>query len=134
MFPVGIDVARMLKRDGNISKNAKRTLTELFGTKGWDELYATFESQTLSGKKKVTRRQPGCDAIINYFVRRLQSLFKQVVSWPLRLENSRHATMYSLCFASPSKQRAEIATTLFRSTQLSSGRIALPRVSPSGKR
>jgi three-Cys-motif partner protein len=135
MLPVGIDVTRKLKLDGQIDADARKCLTKLFGTPDWyDELYTTFETQTLRGPKKVTKRQPGCAAIINYFVRRLEGVFGHVVNWPLRLQNSKHVTLYALCFASPSRQRTRIASELFGTIQLADHRATLPRVSGSGHR
>lgn len=133
MFPVGIAVARMMKRSGAIGKKAKTTLKRLFGTKRWyDELYATFEKQGLLGSVEVTRRQTGCDAIIKYFVGRLESIFSHVAR-PFPLQNKTGLSMYALCFASPSEERTEIARKLFQQAGLVEG-LSFPRVNKRGKR
>jgi three-Cys-motif partner protein len=127
MFPLGIAVTRLLKCKGDIRPAARATLTRLFGTRDWyREMFKTTRWQGLLRMEEITRRQKGCEVIIKYFLRRLQSAFPHVARNPLKLRNSRGLPMYLLCFATPSKERMEIAQGLFRRCIGSARTGALP--------
>lgn len=114
MFPLGIAVTRLLKRRGNIRPTTKATLNRLFGTRDWyKEMFRTSTWRGLLRMEESTRRQKGCEVIIRYFLNRLRIVFPHVVRNPLKLRNSQGLPMYLLCFASPSKERMEIAQKLF---------------------
>lgn len=127
MFPLGIAVTRLLKCKGDIRPTARATLTRLFGTSDWySEIFTTNRRRGFFHMEEITRRQRGCEIIIKYFLNRLKTVFPHVARNPLKLRNSRGLPMYLLCFASPSKERMEIAQKLFQRVCTTGG----PRLSP----
>lgn len=127
MFPLGIAVTRLLKCTGNIRHKPRSTLSRLFGTSGWyGEIFTKTRWRGFLFVEEITRRRRGCKIIIKYFLNRLKTVFPYVATNPLRLRNSRGLPMYLLCFASPSKERMEIAQKLFQRGCPTGG----PRLSP----
>lgn len=115
-----------LRRE-DIRPTARATLTRLFGTSDWySEIFTTNRWRGFFHMEEITRRQRGCEIIIKYFLNRLKTVFPHVARNPLKLRNSRGLPMYLLCFASPSKERMEIAQKLFKRVCPTGG----PRLSP----
>ena len=126
MFPLGA-VTRLLKCSGGIRPKAKGTLNRLFGTRDWyKELFKTTNHTTSLGTELTTWRQKGCDAIIKYFMGRLNEVFPYVSRSWLKLRNSKGSPMYLLCFASPSQKRVELAQKILQP----GCRLGGPRLSP----
>ena len=113
LFPLGIAVNRLLRRDGNIDQNLSERLDLLFGTHDWfDAFYETDMEPTLFGAQSVTRKVANLRLIGEFFVERLGRLFAQVASNPLPLLNSHNNPLYLLCFAVGNPRGASIAVRI----------------------
>ena len=110
LFPIGIAVNRLLKKNGEIKPSMRRRLDELFGTKTW---YKTFYSirteRDLFGNYSLTEKTADFKLIAEYFVERLKTVFEGVAENPLLLVNSQNSPLYLLCFASANKKGAPTA-------------------------
>ncbi len=99
LFPLGVAVNRMLTRDGEIPPAWQARLDQLFGTHDWhqafyrESLQQSFFDETPRMEKVAT-----LDAIGNYFVERLRTIFPAVAR-PRSLYNSTNNPLYLLCFA-----------------------------------
>lgn len=100
LFPLGVAVNRLLKRDGNISESVKNRLDEMFGTEDWfDEFFKPKEVRTLFDVETGFEKIANLDSIASYFNQRLESVFAGVAKNPLKLYNSKNNPLYLLCFA-----------------------------------
>mgnify|MGYP005852238865 CR=1 FL=1 len=100
LFPLGVAVNRMLKKDGQINELWLSRLDEIFGTREWyDAFYKTKTSSTLFGNVEQTEKVAKIDDIGKYFVSRLKTIFTDVAENPLPLYNSRNNPLFLLCFA-----------------------------------
>lgn len=110
LFPLGVAVNRLLKKDGNISESMRQRLDAIFGASDWyDAFYQTTTNIDLFGEHSRTEKLKGFDRIEKYFVERLQKVFAGVAKNPLPLLNSRNNPLYLLCFASANPQGAKTA-------------------------
>ncbi|MCA9991232.1 MAG: three-Cys-motif partner protein TcmP [Anaerolineales bacterium] len=92
LFPLGVAVNRLLRRDGLIDQGLRRRLDMLFGTTDWfDVFYKTEAQQTLFGEEIRLQKTTNLDQIGRYFVSRLKEIFVEVAEEPLPLYNSRNA-------------------------------------------
>ena len=113
LFPLGIAVNRLLKRDGNVDVAVRHKLDRFFGTADWyNTFYETVSSPTLFGEEVVTRKTSDFQSIAQYFVERLQTVFTGVANNPLPLYNSRNNPLYLLCFAAGNPKGAPIAVKI----------------------
>ncbi|MCH8291058.1 three-Cys-motif partner protein TcmP [Candidatus Poribacteria bacterium] len=113
LFPLGVAVNRLLKRDGNIDTTVRHKLDRFFGTTDWyDAFYETIPTQTLFGKEMVTQKTGDFKSIEQYFVKRLQTVFTKVANNPLPLYNSRNNPLYLLCFAAGNPKGASTAVKI----------------------
>ena len=113
LFPIGVAVNRLLRRDSQIAQNTRKTLDECFGTKGWyDEFYKEIENRTLFENSFELQKVATLDSIERYFIERLESVFTEVAENPLRLYNSKNSLLYSLCFAAGNPKGASIAVKI----------------------
>lgn len=110
LFPLGVAVNRLLKKDGQISPKIKQRLDDLFGTTEWQEFFfqenpqQNFFDQTPRLVKKVNLK-----GIADYFNERLETVFEKVANNPLYLTNSKNNPLYLLCFASGNPKGAKPA-------------------------
>lgn len=110
LFPLGIGVNRLLRRDGNIEPAVRNRLDLLFGTNNWyDVFYETSTTEDLFGEQTLTRKVGNFESIARYFVDRLRTVFAGVAENPLPLYNSRNNPLYLLCFAAGNPRGAPIA-------------------------
>lgn len=111
LFPVGVAVNRLLKKDGNINDSIRKRLDETFGTTDWyDRFYQIREEINLfGGYYSVTEKIVDCNLIGQYFVERLNTVFEGVAKNPLLLVNSKNTPLYLLCFAAANKKGAKTA-------------------------
>jgi three-Cys-motif partner protein len=110
LFPLGVAVNRLLRKDAKISPAWHQRLNQMFGTKDWyDAFYETKISVDLFGEQVTTQKTGDFDAISQYFVERLKSIFTGVADNPLPLYNSRGNPLYLLCFASGNPKGAKTA-------------------------
>ncbi|MBX3059310.1 MAG: three-Cys-motif partner protein TcmP [Anaerolineae bacterium] len=114
LFPLGVAVNRMLRKDGQIPEKWQHRLTTLFGTSDWvDTLYKVKTERTLFGEQTVTQKVDDPFASIgNYFVARLKSIFPGVADNPLPLYNSKNNPLYLLCFASANPKGSKTAINI----------------------
>lgn len=113
LFPLGVAVNRLLKKDGSIDETIKARLNDLFGSDDWyDVFYRTATTNGLFGEQKVTYKAADFGMISDYFTRRLDSIFTRVAPNPLPLLNSRNVPLYLLCFASANKTGAPTAVKI----------------------
>jgi three-Cys-motif partner protein len=100
LFPLGVAVNRLLRKDGNISDATKRTLDEMFGSEDWfSEFFKPKEVVGLFETLTVLEKSANLDAIAEYFNDRLSSVFAAVSRHPRKLVNSKNNPLYLLCFA-----------------------------------
>lgn len=110
LFPLGMGVSRMLTRSGKISEAWRRKLDNIFGDKGWyDAFYQTAIRPGVFGEVTETQKIGDFDAIGQYFVRRLKTVFPGVADNPRPLYNSRNIPLYLLCFAAGNEKGATTA-------------------------
>lgn len=101
LFPLGVAINRLLKKDGNISETWKSKLDHIFGTKDWyDKFYQVKTVENLFGEESCIEKVGNFEIISQYFVDRLKAIFPGVADNPLPLCNSRNNPLYLLCFAS----------------------------------
>jgi len=101
LFPLGVAVNRLLRRDGDIPEPWRNRLDRMFGTTDWFDAFYATEIQPGLFEEEVshTRRVADVDRIGKYFVDRLRSVFPGVAKNPLALYNSRNNPLFLLCFA-----------------------------------
>ena len=110
LFPIGIAVNRLLKKDGNIKPSIRRRLDEVFGTPEWYETFYSIRTERdLFGNYSFTEKTADFQVIANYFVERLKTVFEGVAENPILLVNSQNSPLYLLCFASANKKGAPTA-------------------------
>lgn len=102
LFPLGVAVNRMLRKDGQIPEKWRNRLTTLFGTPDWmDAFYKNKTEKTLFGEQTITHKvEDPFESISSYFVDRLKTIFPGVAENPLPLYNTKNNPLYLLCFAS----------------------------------
>ena len=107
LFPLGVAVSRLLKKDGKINPTWRHRLDVLFGTNDWyDAFYETKRYEGLFGPDEEITKTATSEAIGRYFVGRLNTIFPGVLDKPIFLKNSKGCPLYLLCFAisNPSKK------------------------------
>lgn len=110
LFPIGIAVNRLLKRDGNIQPSIRKRLDDVFGTSDWYETFYSIKNEIdLFGNYSFTQKTADFQVIAKYFVERLKTAFEGVAENPLLLVNSQNSPLYLLCFASANKKGAKTA-------------------------
>lgn len=113
LFPLGVAVNRLLKRDGAIDEPLRERLNKLFGTDEWYEsFYQTRVTIDMFGEQKRTIKVSDFGLVSKYFVERLNSVFPGVANNPLALLNSRNIPLYLLCFASGNKRGSKTAVNI----------------------
>lgn len=113
LFPLGIAVNRMLKKDANISDSWRQKLDKLFGETAWyEEFYQDNPQMSLWPDEVQKVKDANWETIKNYLVKRLRTVFAGVASDPLPLFNSRNNPLYLLCFASGNPKGAPIAVNI----------------------
>lgn len=110
LFPLGVAVNRLLKKDGQIDQAWRHRLNEIFGTEDWyDAFYEESTTTDLFGEQVITRKTGNFDSISRYFVKRLKTIFAGVAANPLPLYNSRSNPLYLLLFAAGNPKGAKTA-------------------------
>jgi three-Cys-motif partner protein len=110
LFPLGVAVNRLLRRDGAINQSAKKRLDILFGTEEWfDAFYQPVTRPTLFGAELSLEKSADFGEIGRYFISRLETVFPHVAKNPLPLRNSRNVPLYLLCFAASNYTALKIA-------------------------
>jgi three-Cys-motif partner protein len=114
LFPLGIGVNRLLKKDHkSIPDSWKRKITDILGTDQWEStFYSDVEQKTLFGNQTNKEKDADFEKISNFVVERLESVFAGVAKNPLLLRNSRNNPLYLLCFASGNPRGAKTAVKI----------------------
>lgn len=113
LFPLGVGVNRLLKKDGNISPAWKKKLDDIFGSPEWENLFYKKEVvMNLFGEEEVTTKTSDFQQIADFFVKRMETIFAGVIKKPLPLCNSKNNPLYLLCFACGNKRGAGIALNI----------------------
>jgi three-Cys-motif partner protein len=100
LFPLGIAVNRLLKKDGNIDDTWRSRLDSLFGTGDWfSAFYKEISSHDLFGKTQEIKKVCTLATISNYYIERLKTIFPKVAEKPRPLCNSKGNPLFHLCFA-----------------------------------
>ena len=109
LFPLGVGVARLLKRDGNIEKSWQNRLDLLFGTSDWrSRFYGTHTMPDLFGDRETVERTATVENIRGFINERLAGCFAKVARG-LVLRNSKSSPLYLLCFAAANERGAPTA-------------------------
>jgi three-Cys-motif partner protein len=110
LFPLGIAVNRVLKKNGEINPSFKKRLDQMFGTKKWFNYFYSMTTRSgLFGEETALVKIASLDTIGKYFVSRLNDVFPKVAENPLALRNSKNNPLYLLCFASANSTAVKIA-------------------------
>lgn len=109
LFPLGVGVARLLKRDGNIDESWQKRLDSLFGTADWrSRFYQTRTMPDLFGDRETIERTATVENIREFINERLAGCFAKVAKG-LVLRNSKSSPLYLLCFAAANERGAPTA-------------------------
>ncbi len=111
LFPLGVAVNRLLKKDGNISTAIRQRLDDIFGTSDWYDVFYHAEAQfdLFGDENRVITKIANFASISHYFVDRLKTVFVGVAENPLSLLNSKGVPLFLLCFAAGNKKGAKTA-------------------------
>ena len=114
LFPIGVAINRLLKRDGNISNSVRNRLAQAFGETTWFEtFYRISQTSDIFGKNNILlEKTADFETIKEYFITRLESIFPGVAKNPLWLTNSKNTPLYLLCFACGNRHAAKVATKI----------------------
>ena len=113
LFPLGIGVNRLLRRDAKISEGWQHRLDAFFGTEDWrGAFYETKAAPSLFGLETETKKVANFDGISRFFVERLETIFAGVAKNPLALHNSAKTPLYLLCFAAGNERGAKTAVKI----------------------
>lgn len=113
LFPLGIGVNRLLRRDAKIPESWQRRLDDFFGTPDWQAaFYETRTEENLFGNEETTEKVADFQSISRFFVSRLESIFPGVAKNPLALYNSANTPLYLLCFAAGNERGAKTAVKI----------------------
>ena len=113
LFPLGIGLNRLLKRNGQIDESIRRKIDEILGDKDWFNAFYKATSQTnLLDNEPEFEKTADFRTIEQYFVGRLALIFPKVAQNPLSLRNSRGNPLYLLCFAAANPNAASTAVKI----------------------
>ena len=112
LFPLGT-VNRLLKRNGEIRPSLRERLDLFFGEPDWyDVFYQIAEQISFFDEEQWQKTGNIFTAIEQYFIKRLQGIFKDVATNPLPLRNSKNVPLYLLCFAAGNPRGGPIAVKI----------------------
>ena len=119
LFPLGVAVNRLIKKDAQMPASWQEKLNKMFGTSEWfDAFYKETSVKGLFDEERMISKVSTFDSIGKYFVKRLKTVFAGVAENPLPLFNTRNNPLYLLCFASGnlkgSKTAIKIAQDILR--------------------
>jgi three-Cys-motif partner protein len=99
LFPLGVAVNRLLRRDGQINVAMSHRLDRMFGSHDWyGAFYKTLTGKHLLGEYTKIVKVGGLNQIGEHYMNRLHSVFASVARRPRRLYK-RGLPLYWLCFA-----------------------------------
>lgn len=109
LFPHGIGVNRLLRKDGCIPDAWRDKLNACFGSDEWYEIFYKPSQQTELFGDPPLEKLVSPETIAQYYLDRLSGTFAGVVETPLVLKNSKGSPMFALCFACANAKGAPIA-------------------------
>ena len=113
LFPLGIAVNRLLKKDGNVDTTVRHKLDRFFGTTDWyDTFYEIVSSPTLFGEEMVTQKNKRLPVNRAIFRPTPTDCVYGVANNPLPLYNSKNNPLYLLCFAAGNPKGAPTAVKI----------------------
>lgn len=116
LFPLGMALNRLLRRDGNIDVRNRGKIDEVLGTSDWYDYFYEIESTRGLFNEPSSKiiKTANKDIISRYFIDRLKTVFTNggVAKNPRFLYNSRNIPLYLLCFASGNQKGAPIAVKI----------------------
>lgn len=113
LFPLGVAVNRLLTMAGPPPAEWADALTRIFGTCDWEQaFYPKKKEETLFGTEETQRKDATLEAIGEFFVARLGTIFAKVADNPLPLVNTRNTPIYLLCFAAGNPRGAATAVKI----------------------
>jgi three-Cys-motif partner protein len=115
LFPLGQAVNRLLTRRADPPQSWASALTRTFGTEMWrPAFYRPRVRETLFETTEGLEKEANFEAIGQFFVDRLRTIFTHVAENPLPLRNSSNTPIYLLCFAAENKDAEKIARHILR--------------------
>ncbi|GIV21005.1 MAG: hypothetical protein KatS3mg023_2756 [Armatimonadota bacterium] len=115
LVPLGSAIMRLLVRRQPPPESWQKRLNDLFGTEAWlEHFYQATAVQTLFGDEEEIIRTATFDTVTQFFVQRLQGVFKGVLDQPAVLRNSKNIPLYVLCFAASNPKGAPTAVKIAR--------------------
>ena len=111
LFPYAIGANRMLPKETLPEKDWGMVLTRVFGTVEWVNRFYTKQARTdlFDYQPDAITKSAGTEAILNFFLERLKTVFPHVIDAPMILYNSHNSPMYALCFAAGNPKGGETA-------------------------
>lgn len=111
LFPLGVAVMRLLRKDGRIDEPNRHCLNSIFGTDDWFErFYSKVREEDLWGNTtEVLQKDATIVDVLGFFHERLRGEFAGVAENPLILRNSRNNPLYVLFFAVGNSAGKDIA-------------------------
>lgn len=100
LFPLGIGVNRILKKNGLFTEVSEELLNRIFGIKTWKKEFYRENPQTDFFNQKQKEKVVSLEGIGAYFNERLKSIFERVADNPAKLYNSKNNPLYLFCFCS----------------------------------
>jgi three-Cys-motif partner protein len=127
LFPLGVAISRLLRRDGEIDEALCQRLDFVFGDRSWRE---AFYKDSPPIKAKAVQRSLCFDdetpepehpwkadfsVIEDYFRSRLRTIFAGVAEKSVRLANSKNVPLYLLFFMAGNERGSPIALKIAQS-------------------
>lgn len=112
LFPLGVGVNRLLRKDARVPETWRAKLTNLFGDDTWQGRFYVDDSQSDLFVESATRKVADFGAIRDFLLEKLRSVFPGVADNPLYLYNSVNNPLYLFCFACANERGAPIAVRI----------------------
>lgn len=113
LFPLGMAVNRLLTKKKPPPEPWAQALTRAFGTDEWKPAFYPKKTEiTLFGEEESQRKHATFDAIGQFLLGRLRTVFAQVAPNPLELRNAKGVPIFLLCFAAGNSKGAATAVKI----------------------
>lgn len=111
LFPLGIGVNRLLKRDGDIPPSWRSRLDRVFGTQDWYKAFYVKQTapDLFGGLVESVHKVCDFDSIREYIIRRFRTIFADVAKNSRYMYNSAGNPMFLFCFAVSNPKGARVA-------------------------